>query len=122
MTGSPAVALFLARARDVRPDLQLAPSDATLVADICRRLDGLPLAIELAAARVKLLSPEALLASSGRRDASERQRTLWGAIAWSYDLLSPDEQTLRQLLVCSPRRYQRLPRKGERWTVTWLSW
>jgi predicted ATPase/class 3 adenylate cyclase/Tfp pilus assembly protein PilF len=100
---SPAVALFVARARDVRPDFNPSPSELTLVADICRRLDGLPLAIELAAARVKMLSLVSLderlarslkVLTSGRRDAAERQRTLRGAIAWSYDLLTPDEQVL----------------------------
>jgi len=100
---SPAVALFLSRAKDVRPDLEPGPSDLSLVADICRRLDGLPLAIELAAARVKVLSLPALnerlahglkVLTSGRRDASERQRTLRGAIAWSYDLLAVGEETL----------------------------
>jgi predicted ATPase/class 3 adenylate cyclase len=100
---SPAVELFVTRAQDVRPDFRLTPDDAAVVAEICRRLDGLPLGIELAAARVKVLSLPALkerleqslkVLSSGKRDASERQRTLRGAIAWSYDLLSSDEQTL----------------------------
>jgi predicted ATPase/class 3 adenylate cyclase len=100
---SPAVTLFLARAHDVWPDFHPSPSDLTLVADICRRLDGLPLAIELAAARVKVFSLAALnerlkqslkVLTSGRRDASARQRTLRGAISWSYDLLTPDEQAL----------------------------
>ena len=95
--------LFVARAQDVRPDFTLTSDDASTVAEVCRRLDGLPLAIELAAARVKVLSLPALnerleqglkILTSGRRDASERQRTLRGAIAWSYDLLSQDEQTL----------------------------
>jgi predicted ATPase/class 3 adenylate cyclase len=100
---SPAVALFVARARKVRADFVLTVDNAGDVAAICRRLDGLPLALELAAARVKVLSPRGLLErldhslkvlSSGRRDATERQRTLTGAIAWSYDLLSRDEQRL----------------------------
>jgi predicted ATPase len=103
ITASPAVELFVARARDVDPGFDLTPQEAPTVAAICRRLDGLPLAIELAAARVKVLSLSALndrlgrglkVLSSGRRDASDRQRTLRGAIAWSYDLLTPDEQTL----------------------------
>ena len=89
--------LFDERARSVRPDF--AANGA--VAEICRRLDGLPLAIELAAARVKILPPDALLArleqrlpllAGGARDAPERQQTLRAAIAWSYDLLEEHEQ------------------------------
>jgi predicted ATPase len=104
---SSAVALFLERARRVRADFTLTAENAADVATICRRLDGLPLALELAAARVKVLTPSVLLErlehslkvlSSARRDASDRQRTLRGAIAWSYDLLSPDEQTLFRCL------------------------
>ncbi|MGI8519649.1 MAG: ATP-binding protein, partial [Actinomycetota bacterium] len=100
---SPAVALFTERARGVRADFALTPDNMAAVVAICRRLDGLPLAIELAAARVKVLSPKGLLErldhslrllSSGRRDASERQRTLRGAIHWSYEILSEDEQKL----------------------------
>ena len=77
--------------------------EAAAVAEICRRLDGLPLAIELAAARIKLLPPQALLArlderlkllTGGARDVPARQRTLRDAIAWSHDLLSPHEQAL----------------------------
>ncbi|MCA1706916.1 MAG: adenylate/guanylate cyclase domain-containing protein, partial [Actinobacteria bacterium] len=103
VVASPAVRLFVARAKNIRPDFQLTPGDASIVAEVCRRLDGLPLAIELAAARVKVLSLPALndrlaqglkVLTSGRRDATVRQRTLRGAIAWSYDLLSEDEQTL----------------------------
>jgi len=100
---SPAVALFTERARGVRADFALTPDNMAAVVAICRRLDGLPLAIELAAARVKVLSPKGLLdrldhslrlLSSGRRDASERQRTLRGAISWSYELLAEGEQRL----------------------------
>jgi predicted ATPase len=92
-----AMALFGERARAVRPGF--AANGA--VAEICRRLDGLPLAIELAAARVKILLPDALLArleqrlpllAGGARDAPERQQTLRTAIAWSYDLLEEQEQ------------------------------
>jgi predicted ATPase/class 3 adenylate cyclase len=100
-----AVVLFLERARAVDPGFE--PNDA--VAEICRRLDGLPLALELAAARVSLLSPEDLLGrleralpvlTLGARDAPERQQTLRATIAWSHDLLDEDEQRLfRRLAV-----------------------
>jgi predicted ATPase len=93
-----AVALFCERAQAVRPDV--TATDA--VVQLCERLDGLPLALELAAARTKLLAPEALLdrladrldALKGTRDAEERHMTLRATIAWSYDLLDEDEQTL----------------------------
>ncbi len=100
---SPAVQLFVTKARTVRPGLFVSDEDASFVAEICRRLDGLPLAIELAATRVKVLSLPALASrlenslaalGSGRRDASARQKTLQGAIAWSYGLLDEDEQRL----------------------------
>jgi predicted ATPase/class 3 adenylate cyclase/DNA-binding CsgD family transcriptional regulator len=104
-----AVELFLARAQAVKPEFQLSKTNAPAIAEICARLDGLPLAIELAAARIKLLPPQALLArlgqrlavlTSGPRDAPARQQTLRNTIAWSYHLLDAQEQRLfRQLSV-----------------------
>jgi predicted ATPase/DNA-binding CsgD family transcriptional regulator len=98
-----AVALFIQRARAVRPDFEITNASAPAVAELCARLDGLPLSIELAAARVKLLSPQAMLVRLGRRlnlltggarDRPARQQTLRSTIDWSYDLLEPDEQAL----------------------------
>ena len=106
---SPAVGLFRQRARAVIPTFELTATNAITVARICCRLDGLPLAIELAAARVKLFSPQVLLAkldrrlqllTGGARDLPERQQTLRDTVAWSYDLLGADEQALfRRLAV-----------------------
>ncbi len=98
-----AVALFLYCAQAARPDFQVTPASTRTIAEICVRLDGLPLAIELAAARIKLLSPQALLTrlghrlqvlTSGARDAPVRQQTLRNTLAWSYDLLDAEEQRL----------------------------
>jgi non-specific serine/threonine protein kinase len=98
-----AVALFVERARAVLPGFTTTTRNVGTLAEICRRLDGLPLAIELAAARSKLLPPAALLArlerrldllTDGPRDLPEHQQTLRRAIAWSYNLLSPHEQAL----------------------------
>ncbi len=106
---SDAVALFLERAREVRPDLGLSDETAPIVADICTRLDGLPLAIELAAARLRLFSLGELrdrlrleLLRGGARDLPERQQTLRSTIGWSYDLLDAEERRLFAVLSLFP--------------------
>ena len=102
-----AVQLFVDRARAVRPDFELTDENAEAVAEICRRLDGLPLAIELAAGRLRLFSPETLrdrltsrleLLRSSARDLPARHQTLRATIEWSYQLLEPDEQHVFELL------------------------
>jgi predicted ATPase/DNA-binding CsgD family transcriptional regulator len=104
-----AVQLFVARARAARPDFALTPESTPAVAEICRRLDGLPLAIELAASRVRVLSPQAMLdrldtrlalLTGGPMDRPSHQQTLRGTIAWSYDLLDePGQALFRRLAV-----------------------
>ncbi|HEX2739398.1 MAG TPA: tetratricopeptide repeat protein [Rubrobacter sp.] len=103
LTQYEAIRLFVERARAVKPDFSLTQENAHAVAEICARLDGLPLAIELAAARIKLLPPQAMLPrlgnrlkllTGGARNLPERQRTLRNAIEWSYELLDEGEKTL----------------------------
>lgn len=103
LAANPAVALFAERARGVNAGFALRPDNAGAVARLCRRLDGIPLAIELAAARSRVLGPQALLERiddrlallrGGARDLPPRQQTLEAAIAWSYDLLEPDQRRL----------------------------
>jgi predicted ATPase len=99
----PSVALFVERAREANPVFALTPDNAATIVELCQRLDGLPLALELAAARLSLLTPLALLArlehrlpllSRGARDLPQRQQTLRTTIAWSYDFLEAGEQQL----------------------------
>lgn len=103
IAGNPAVSLFVDRAQAADPAFQLGRENVTAIAAICRRLDGLPLAIELAAARIRVLSPIDLLSrldsalpvlSGGARDLPERQRTMRRAIEWSYDLLDAPQKSL----------------------------
>ena len=98
---SPAVRLFVERVRDVQPEFRLTSANGPAVTAICRRLDALPLAIELAAPWIKVLTPEhllrrftdnVLLSTVGPRDLPERQQTMNATVAWSYHLLAPDEQ------------------------------
>jgi predicted ATPase/DNA-binding CsgD family transcriptional regulator len=106
---SAAVTLFLHRARSLLPSFQLTAANARAIAELCVGLDGLPLALELAAARIRLLPPQALLArlsqrlqllTSGPRTSPDRQQTLRKTLQWSYDLLSPEEQAIfRRLAV-----------------------
>ncbi len=103
LSRNPAVALFVARAKAIQPEFKLTRANAQAVAEICLRLDGLPLAIELAAARIKVLPPQAILSNlsqrlpllvAGPRDLPERHRTLRAAVAWSEALLEPQERAV----------------------------
>ena len=107
LESSPAVALFVDRARAVRPDFTLTEDNATAVVEICRRLEGLPLAIELAAARIRLLDPAELLdrltasldaLGTGAVDLPERQRTLRATVEWSVSLLEDAERSLLEVV------------------------
>ena len=111
ISGYEAVRLFVERAREARPAFELTEENAAAVAEICKRLDGLPLAIELAAARLKLFSPRELtdrlrsrleVLRGGARDLPERHRTLRGTIEWSYELLDEEERAVFQLLAVFP--------------------
>jgi predicted ATPase/class 3 adenylate cyclase len=114
LAGYEAVRLFVERAREARPGFALTDDNASAVAEISSRLDGLPLAIELAAARVKLFSPDELrdrlqsrleVLGRGPRDLPDRQRTLRSTIEWSYQLLDGEERAILRLLsVFSPTR------------------
>lgn len=104
---SEAVQLFVERAQAVRPNFELTDENAEVIAELCQRLDGLPLAIELAAARIRLFSPQALrqrlgsrfeLLQGGARDLPERQQTLRDTIDWSYELLATHEKTLFEVV------------------------
>jgi predicted ATPase len=110
----PAVRFFLERVRLVRPDFRLTPANGPTVAAICRQLDALPLALELAAPWMKVLTPEDLLRQLGRdpllsnvspRDLPERQQTMNATVAWSYQLLEPDEQRAFRRFGALPGRF-----------------
>ena len=102
VAGSEAVQLFVARAQAAAPDFRLTESNADAVAEVCRAVDGLPLAIELAAARCRLFAPTTLLAKFGRldaltagtRDAPDRHQTMRTTIDWSFELLTPAQQAI----------------------------
>jgi len=111
---SPAVRLFVERARDVRPGFRLTPANGPTVTAICRRLDALPLALELAAPWIKVLPAEdllrrltddVLLSTVGPRDLPERQQTINATVAWSYQLLDPAEQRVVRRLGALPGRF-----------------
>jgi predicted ATPase/DNA-binding XRE family transcriptional regulator len=111
---SPAVRLFVDRVHDVQPGFRLTSANAPTVAAICQRLDGLPLALELAAPWLKSLTPDDLLhrlardvlqSTAGRRDPPERQQTINATVAWSYQLLAPHEQRAFRRLGALPARF-----------------
>ena len=111
---APAVRLFVERARDVQPEFRLTASNSATVSAICRRLDALPLALELAAGWIKVLTAEellrrlthdVLLSTTGPRDLPERQQTINATVAWSYRLLAPNEQRLFRRLGVLPGRF-----------------
>src|SRR6185503_2745692 len=111
---APAVRLFLERVRDVQPDFQLTSGNVPTVAAICRRLDALPLALELAAPWMKVLTVEdllrrldrdVLLSTAGPRDLPERQQTINATVAWSYQLLGPTEQRAFRRFGALPGRF-----------------
>lgn len=111
---APALRLFVERARDVQPDFRLTPSNGATVSAICRRLDALPLALELAAPWLKVLTAEellrrlmhdVLLSAAGPRDLPERQQTINATVAWSYHLLAPNEQRMFRRLGVLPGRF-----------------
>ena len=111
---SPAVRLFVQRVRDVQPDFRLTAANGPTVTAICRRLDALPLALELAAPWIKVLVPQdllrrlehdALLSTAGPRDLPERQQTMNATVAWSYQLLAPNEQRVFRRLAALPGRF-----------------
>jgi predicted ATPase/DNA-binding XRE family transcriptional regulator len=111
---APAVRLFVERVRDVQPDFRLTSVNGPTVTAICRRLDALPLALELAAPWIKVLTVEdllrrlthdALLSTVGRRDLPQRQQTMNATVAWSYQLLGPDEQRAFRRFGALPGRF-----------------
>ncbi len=111
---SPAVRLFVERVRDVQPDFRLTAANGPTVTAICRRLDALPLALELAAPWIKVLTAEdllrrltqdVLLSTVGPRDLPERQQTMNATVAWSYQLLAPNEQRVFRRLGALPGRF-----------------
>ena len=111
---APAVRLFVERARDVRPDFRLTAANGPVVTAICRRLDALPLALELTAPWIKVLTADdllrrlahdPLLSTAGRRDLPERQQTINATVAWSYQLLAPEERRVFRRLGALPGRF-----------------